>query len=199
MPIKKDENHAILVRIDWNENKWEKPSSNLDQAKNFGFVKDQGISHTSFNFANDLYNSENDGLWYGLIPAFASKTPDADKIRNLKVVFIISKKELKEYIVGLYAFPKIGNAIRTNKIPHFENFDWINIGAHPENILRFENYLDIETMNKKRFLGSQEISTQGWNYLNQSQVGYVFDSIQEINLDNNKLKKIKYNYLKSNI
>ena len=31
---------GIIVRIDWNENKWEKPSDSLELANNFEYVKD---------------------------------------------------------------------------------------------------------------------------------------------------------------
>ena len=45
MAIRKDENHAIIVRVDWNENKWEEPSSDLSHANNFGFVRKNKISY----------------------------------------------------------------------------------------------------------------------------------------------------------
>jgi hypothetical protein len=35
---------GIIIRIDWNENNWEKPSVNLEYAKNFEYVKDNNIS-----------------------------------------------------------------------------------------------------------------------------------------------------------
>lgn len=197
MALNKSENHGILVRIDWNENKWEQPSGNLEQAQNFGFVRENNISHTSFNFAHDIYETEPDGLWYGLIPAFGSKTPDIDKTRNLKVVFIISKHDLIDYIVGIYTFPKFGNGIRVNKIECHTDYDWINIGSKPSNIVRLENYIKVSDLDNRRSLGDQEIAYQGWNYLSESQVGYIFDSIQKDNPENIKLNKIKFNYLKS--
>ncbi len=95
---------GIIVRIDWNDNKWEKPSENLQLANNFEYVKDNKISHTSFNFAQNFYEPEPDGLWYGLVPAFFSRTSDKDKIKDLKIVFLISNNEGSDYIVGLYAF-----------------------------------------------------------------------------------------------
>ena len=45
--------------------------------------------------------------------------------KNLKIVFIISNYEKNDYIIGLYAFPKIGNLYRKNKIPGFLEYDWI--------------------------------------------------------------------------
>ena len=198
MGIKNTENHSIMVRVDWNENRWQKPSKNLKHAETFIFVKENKISYTAFNFAQELYPPETDGLWYGLIPSFWSKTPDADKIRNLKIVFIISNHNKKDLIVGLYAFPIIQNGMRKNKIPDYNEYDMINIGAKPNNILQIQNYVDIESIDKCRYLGDQQISTQGWNYLNQSQTGYLFDSIQKINGENKQLNKIKFEYLKSN-
>jgi hypothetical protein len=194
MAIKSSENHGILVRIDWNENKWERPSNNLEQAQNFGFVRENNISYTSFNFANDIYQAEPDGNWYGLVPAFGSKTPDIDKIRNLKFVILISNYERQDYIVGLYAYPKIGNNKRINKIPNFEEYDWINIGSKASNIIRLEKYVDLSTLNHKRALGEQEVSTMGWNYLNQSQTGYILDTMQKENNTNKRLKKIRLEY-----
>lgn len=194
MAIKSYENHGILVRIDWNENKWEKPSSNLEHALNFGFVKENNISYTSFNFAHEIFQAESDGLWYGLIPAFGSKTPDAEKIRNLKFVILISNYDKQDYIVGIYAYPKIGNNKRINKIQNFEEYDWINIGSSPSNIIRLDKYVDISSLDHKRALGEQEVSTMGWNYLTQSQTGYILDSMQRENIENKKLNKIRLEY-----
>lgn len=187
---------GIIVRIDWNENKWEKPSNNLNNANNFGFVRENNISHTSFNFAHEIYSPEPNGLWYGLIPAFGSKTPDPIKIRDLKVVFIISNYENKDFIVGLYSFPIIGNRKRTIKVPDHIEYDWINIGAEPKNILRLDNYFDLGSLNIKRALGNQQISTQGWNYIEKQNVGYLFDSIQKLNPENQKLSQIKFRCLR---
>lgn len=59
---------GIIVRIDWNENNWEKPSDNLEYTKNFEYVKDNNISFTGElkNFPSqaigsvNLYNNLND-------------------------------------------------------------------------------------------------------------------------------------------
>jgi hypothetical protein len=187
---------GIIVRIDWNENNWEKPSDNLEYAKNFEYVKDNNISFTSFNFAHDIYEKETDGLWYGLVPSFYSKTPDKDKIKNLSVIFLISNNGGKDYIVGLYAFPKIGNKKRIKLIPDFDEYNVINIGAEPKNILRLDNFLDLNLLNFKKALGNQQISTQGWNYIEKENMGYIFDCIQKINPKNEKLKQIKFRCLK---
>jgi hypothetical protein len=187
---------GIIVRIDWNENKWEKPSDNLELAGNFEYVKDNNISYTCFNFAHDLNPGEQDGLWYGLIPAFFSRTPDKEKIKNLCVVFLISNNGGTDYIVGLYAFPKIGNKKRKNLIEGFTNYDLVNIGAEPKNILRLDNYFDLGSLNIKRALGNQQISTQGWNYIEKENVGYIFDSIQKLNPENQKLSQIKLRCLR---
>ncbi len=197
MAIRKDENHAIIVRIDWNEYKWVQPSSDLSYANNFGFVRENKISYTSFNFAHEVYEPEPDGNWYGLIPAFWSKTPDADKIRNLKFVVLISNYNKKDFIVGLFASPKIGNSTRTIKIKDFEEYDCINIGSLPSNIIRLENYIDLNLLDHGRAFGDQETSKMGWNYLNQSQVGYVLDCIDGENSSDRKFKKLKLNYFKS--
>jgi hypothetical protein len=187
---------GIIVRIDWNENKWEMPSNNLELGGNFVYVKENNISYTCFNFAHEIYKSEEDGLWYGLIPAFFSKSPDKDKIRNLSVVFIISNYNSVDYLVGLYAFPKIGNKRRKNLIDEYPTYDLINIGAEPKNILRLENHIDLKTLNLKKAIGQQQISTQGWNYIEKENVGYILDSIQKENSDDTKLKQIKLRCLR---
>lgn len=187
---------GIIVRIDWNENKWEKPSDNLELAGNFEYVKDNNISYTCFNFAHEIYRTESDGLWYGLIPAFFSRTPDKEKIRNLSVVFLISNNAGADYIVGLYAYPKIGNKKRKNLIEVYTGYDLINIGAEPKNILRLDNYIDLNTLNFKKALGNQQISLRGWNYVEKENIGYLFDSIQKENPDNQKLKQIKLRCLR---
>ena len=187
---------GIIVRMDWNENKWEKPSDNIELANNFEYVKDNNISYTCFNFAHEIYNPEADGLWYGLIPAFFSRTPEKDKIKNLSVIFLISNNSGIDYIVGLYAFPKIGKKKRINLIENFTNYDIVNIGAEPKNILRLENYIDLNALNLKKALGSQQISTQGWNYIQKENIGYLFDTIQKQNPDHSKLIQIKLRCLR---
>ena len=187
---------GIIVRIDWNDNNWEKPSDNLEHAKNFEYVKDNDISFTSFNFAHEIYETEPDGLWYGLVPAFFSKKPDRDKIKNLSVIFLISNNGGNDYIIGMYAFPKIGNKKRIKLIPEFEEYNVVNIGSEPKNILRLGNYVNLNSLNLNRALGNQKISLRGWNYIEKENVGYVFDSIQKINPENDKLKQIKLRCLR---
>jgi hypothetical protein len=67
-------NKEILVRIDWNNHRWIRPSDLTDV--NFGYAKETGLSHTAFNFAHKTYETDPDGLWYELLPSFHSKTPD---------------------------------------------------------------------------------------------------------------------------
>ena len=105
-------------------------------------------------------------------------------------MFIISNFNRVDYIVGLYAFPKIGNKRRKNLIEEYPTYDLINIGAEPKNILRLENYIDLNA------LGSQQISTQGWNYIQKENIGYLFDTIQKQNPDNSKLIQIKLRCLR---
>ena len=104
---------------------------------------------------------------------------------------MISNKACKDYIVGLYAFPKIGNKKRKNQIEGYAFYDLINIGAEPINILRLDNYLDLITLNLKKALGNQQISLRGWNYIEKQNICYLFDSIQKINPENEKLKQVK--------
>lgn len=188
--------NGIIVRIDWNENNWEKPSDNIELADNFEYVRDNNISFTCFNFAHEIYEPESDGLWYGLIPAFFSRKPVIDKIRNLSVVFLISNNRGIDYIVGLYAFPKIGNKKRKNLIGEYTAYNLVNIGAEPKNIMRLDNYIDLNSFNLKKALGNQQISLRGWNYIEKENIGYVFDSIQKDNPDNSKLQQIKLRCLR---
>lgn len=194
MPIKKEKNRGIIVRVDWNEFKWEKPTNNIDQL-NFGYAIKNNISHTAFNFAHEIYPCNNDGYWQGLIPAFHSKTPNKEDIDNIEIVFLVSNHEHNDYLVGLYALPKFGKGKRTQLIPKHENYDLVNIASLPENILRFENYIDINQLNHRRALGEKEIANQGFTYLNASNIGYILDKCSEIN-PSNKLGAIKLKILK---
>lgn len=187
---------AILVRIDWNENNWEIPTDNFEDV-NFRYVIENGISHTAFNFAHNNYEPEPDGLWYGFIPAFFSKTPDISKTRNIKVLFMISVNEGNTYLVGVYAFPKIGSKTRQNLIPNHENINQINIGTEPSNVYRLNNYININTLDINRILGdNQELAIMGWNYLNNNGVSYLLDKI-DYSEQQNSFKKIKFSILKS--
>jgi hypothetical protein len=86
---------------------------------------------------------------------------------------------------------------RLKLIPKYEEYDWINIGSKPIDTIRLENYLAIDSLDKRRSIGDQEISTMGWNYINSSQVGYIFDEIEKINKENTKIKSLKLKCLKS--
>lgn len=194
MPIKKEKNRGIIVRVDWNEFKWEKPTNNIDQL-NFGYAIENNISHTAFNFAHEIYPCNNDGYWQGLIPAFHSKTPNKEDINNIEIIFLVSNFEHNDYLIGLYAFPKFGKGKRKKLIPNFENYDLVNIAALPENILRLESYIDINLMNQRRSLGEKEISNQGFTYLNSSNIGYILDKCTELN-PSSKLSSIKLKILK---
>ena len=187
---------GILVRIDWNENSWEIPTDNFEDV-NFRYVIENGISHTAFNFAQHNHETEPDGLWYGFIPAFFSKTPDISKTRKIKVLFMISVKEGITYLVGLYAFPKIGSKIRQNLIPNHEIINQINIGTEPSNIYRLKKYINLNTLDIKRILGdNQDLAIMGWNYLNNTGVSYLVDKIDYFE-QQNSFKKIKFSILKS--
>jgi hypothetical protein len=194
MPSKKEKNRGIIVRVDWNEFKWEKPTNNIDQL-NFGYAIENNISHTAFNFAHEIYPCSSDGYWQGLIPALHSKTPNKEDINNIEIVFLVSNFEHNDYLIGLYAFPKFGKGKRKILIPNFENYDLVNIAALPENILRLESYIDINVMNQRRALGEKEISNQGFTYLNSSNIGYILDKITELN-PSTKLSSIKLKVLK---
>jgi hypothetical protein len=188
-------NKGILVRIDWNDHRWTMPSDLTDV--NFGYAKEKGLSHTAFNFAHDTNETEPDGLWYGLVPSFHKKTPDEKKIRQLKVVFMISLNNQvdKTFVVGLYAFPKFGKKIREKPIKNFEQYNEVNIAALPSNIYCLNNPISLDSLNTKRLLGDQEISTQGWNYLSDSGTGYLLDEIDKVE-NSNTFKKIKFAILK---
>ena len=114
----------------------------------------------------------------------------------MKIVFLISNNKGSDYIVGLYAFPLIGNKKRKNLISDYHNYDLINIGAEVKNILRLENYVEINSLNLKKALGNQKISLRGWNYIQDVNVGYIFDSIESMNVNSIELNQIKFRCLK---
>lgn len=81
-------------------------------------------------------------------------------------------------------------------IDEYPNYDLINIGAEPKNILRLEKFVDLKTLNLRKALGNQQISLRGWNYIEKENMGYIFDCIQKINAENEKLKQIKFRCLR---
>ena len=81
-------------------------------------------------------------------------------------------------------------------IEGYTGYDLINIGAETKNILRLDNYVNFKTLNLKKAIGQQQISTQSWNYIEKENVGYVFDCIQKMNPDNPKLNQIKLRCLR---
>ena len=101
-------NFGILASVDWNSNNWkEQPTEDDLNHPNFSAVLDDGFTHSSLNFAHEIYPPDDKGYYFGLLPQLWSKMPDKEKARYIEVVFIkaLDWGDKQDYIVGFYAFP----------------------------------------------------------------------------------------------
>ena len=96
-----------------------------------------------------------------------------------------------DMLVGLYAFPIIKNGPRSVRIYRFENYNLINLRSRKEDIYRLENPFRLGNLDSRRFLKNQKISRRGWNYLNEGEVGYVLDEIENSEHENNCFNTVR--------
>jgi len=86
-----EKNFGILASIDWNSNKWQDLATEEDLLNsNFGYVVENGLTFTSLNFAHDIYKSDENSFYRGLLPHLWSRMPDKEKSRYVQIVFIKS-------------------------------------------------------------------------------------------------------------
>ena len=118
----KNKNFGILASIDWNSNNWSNIPTDSDINNSvYKFLRQNKYSYTFLNFGHNIYPTNENGYYQGLLPCLYTKSPNPQKVNMINVVFIFSKNwnDYKKYIVGLYAFPKFEKATKPSPIIDF--------------------------------------------------------------------------------
>ncbi len=197
-----EKNFGILASVDWNSNQWKDLPTTMDLANsNFGYVVDNGITFTSFNFAQDTYPADEKGFYRGLLPQLWSRMPDKEKSQDIEVVFIKSQnwEDKQTYIVGFYAFPVFERTRRPSPVDSFPSDFESNIKAFPKDIHLLDTYINLTAHpDLKKFLPKgKELGKQGYNYLTRENVFKLLDAMTASNPSDRKLSGIKYRLLMS--
>jgi hypothetical protein len=190
--------YGMLVSIDWNSNDWKAlpTKQDLGHAK-FGFVVENGFSHTCLNFGHEEYPVDSEGYYYGLIPKFWTHRPNPQKAQHVKIVFFRSRNWAMpaNYIVGFYAFPQFFvTCERPTPLPvGFQNELKVNVKALKESIHLVENRINITAQpDLQNFLpGGMQLARQGFNYLTFENVHNILNAFIALNPDDQALKEIK--------
>jgi hypothetical protein len=98
--------------------------------------KDKKKIYTSINFGHELFPTDDNGYYSGLLPDLWEKTPDKEKSKFVNIVFQIShnKYDGETYLVGFYAFPIFEKGIKASPIDSFKEDFVTNIKALPKDI-----------------------------------------------------------------
>ncbi len=197
----RNRNFGILTSMSWNSNNWEDQATVDDLIhSNYDYVKENGWMHEDLNFGYEKYPSEEDGTYIAYTPLF-NKLPSDDESRYVEIVFFrsLDYRIHKNLIVGFYAQPYIGNFNREAEHDLYNKYDWGNLASLPENIVRFEIPIEIsnEIVLKEKYLPTgKKIGQQGFNYLTYENVIRILDKATILNPNDNKLKRIKFSFLK---
>lgn len=188
---------GILTSIDWNSKRWREYPEQADiDNSNYDYVKKNGITHTYLNFQYENLAPESNEYIYALLPQFWSRTPQSEYI---EVIFIRSKnwQDGFTYIVGFYLFPQIKGKAPAAEFPPMERE--VNIKALANETVLLDEYIKLTKKNMVGFLPPQTaLGSQGFNYLTIDNVLKIFDIMTSSNPMDEKLKRLKYRFLKSN-
>ncbi len=148
----------------------------------YEFVIEHQRMHEDFNFGYEEYPSEKDGFYVGYTPKFDGHLPKS----KVKIVFFVStnySKQNKKFIVGFYGFPEM-DAFFEKSLPNGveKRYNWGNIRSKKEDIVYFNNPIEISDEVKKSLLPhGKELSSQGFNYLTYENVVYILEFAQKRN------------------
>lgn len=196
----KQNNVGILASMSWNSNKWGKTATTEDiDNSNYDFVKENGWMHEDLNFATAKYPAENDGTFIAYTPMFNS-LPSLEESKYVDIVFFrsLNYHTNTNCIVGFYAYPKIDAFNREADNPIYDKYDWGNVRSKIENIILFDNHIEIsnELVAKNRDIPSgKKLGQQGFNYLLYENVVNILDAATQLNPANSRLKTIKLKFL----
>ncbi|MCW5911946.1 MAG: hypothetical protein KIT62_12775 [Cyclobacteriaceae bacterium] len=183
---------GILTSIDWNSNGWKKfPTQEDIDTSNFKYVQDSKITQTFLNFGHNDFPADDNGYFWGNFPQLWSKTP---QVKNIEIILIkaVNWKDKNNYIIGMYVFPIFKKDTNLpSGIPEMKTRE-VNVGAFPKDIHLLENYVQLTSENKGKFLPKgKDLGMQGFNYLTKENVLRILDEMTLLNPQDKKLSNIK--------
>lgn len=183
--------YGILTSITWSSTGWTKPFTQEDLKKSkYDSVRDNGEAADHLNFGHELYPTEADGTYVGYSPML-KRNP---RVRDLGAIFFLSSdyhNANRKCIVGVYAFPKIGETLRKAKHPLFKHHSYGNVRAKLEDIIYFAKpvVINAETVVQEQLLPTgKKISQQGFNYLTAENVINILRLAERSNRHDAKLR-----------
>lgn len=190
--------YGMLTRTYWNSNKWQDRPTQMDMDKRENNA-DQEALNSALNYGHKELNIAGTEFYQGYFHQLEETKPKPEDIKYVDVVFIQSKDILtgKEYITGLYAFPQF---VTGRKDSPFDEHPYLktNLKSLAANIHQLENYLDVETLDKKYFnFNKKKKGKLTYSFLTKYQVEKILDTLTIANPDDKKLHAIKFKILKS--
>ncbi|NBB18808.1 hypothetical protein GVN20_05515 [Runella sp. CRIBMP] len=199
---KTQRNYGMLASLDWNSNLWKAPSTLNDlNNSDFGFVNEFGFTYTCLNFGQDIFPTDADGFYSGLLPHTYSRPANTENSKDVKIVFLKSKnwEDGIIYLIGFYAFPILKKGKKKSPLIEISYDFETNIKALPKDILLLENYINLSAhpQIQKVLPKDKEQGKQGFNYLTKNNVEFILDELSRLNPQNTKLASIKFRILKA--
>ncbi len=197
--MKNAENFGILASMSWNSTGWEGEPTNEDlKNSGYSYVQDEQNMYESVTFGHNKLSLEDGDYYIGYSPVLF-RLPDANKSRNVKIIFLFStnKNESKKYIVGFYGFPEFGWSKRYAEEEIYKKYIDGNIKSHVNHIIRLNNYVEIsdQIIEEKNFLPpTKKLGKQGFNYLDKGNVKNILKVIYDQNKKDEKLKKFLHDH-----
>ncbi|WP_324679878.1 hypothetical protein [Hymenobacter sp. GOD-10R] len=187
------EHFGILASIAWNSTGWTGPLTAADLKKSaYDYVKENQDAAENLNFGHERYPAEADGTYIGYTPMLNQKP----KEQHLAAVFLLSsdyQHQNRKCIVGVYAFPQIGDFTRKAKHKVFKKYDGGNVRSRVEDIIYFSTPVVIDKTNvvsQNLLPVDKAISQRGFNYLTSENVVNILRLAARANRRDAKLKAL---------
>jgi len=193
-------NFGIMASMSWNSKKWAAPATEEDiNNSNYEYVKENGRMHEDLNFAHEILPCEEDGTFIAYTPMF-NNLPSSEESKYVEIVFFrsLNYHTKQNCIMGYYAFPYIDKHERMANHKLYKKYDWGNVASLPENIVLFDNPIEIsnEILLKEHYVPKgKKLGQQGFNYLTYENVIRILDKATALNPTDTKTKKIKFTFL----
>ena len=181
---------GILTSISRNSTGWKGNPTEADLVfSKFDFVKKNNKAHEALNFGYPDCPAESDGTYIGYAPAFNKNIKEP----NIKVIFFMSLLRANDRkIVGFYVFPEITqgcNFERTKSLSSlYKKYSNGNIRVKASNIVYLKNPVQINNKIAKGKFFKGNLSSQGFNYLDEKGVLRLLDYILKYNNDKSIIK-----------
>ncbi len=190
--------YGIMASISWDSEGWKgEPKQEDIDSSGYQYVQDEEVMFECLNFGHLIYPPEEGGYFIAYTPKF-NRLPDKKKTKFVKAIFLITNKPKqatgKRQIVGIYGFPDIGHDEWFDRTailhPLYKKYNSGNIRSKTENIILFENSIEIDNQIVKELNllpESKDLTDQGFNYLTSENVLNILSLAIKFNSENDPL------------